>query len=413
MRLTFIIVILLSLVACATNQKSDLEITKYKITIPEDLIKSSGGFSPGIGSGLQFNKKLENGDLEFFAISDRGPSYPLKNSKKLIIFSPQFTPKIVKVRVNSGTKAEVTDFMEIKYQGNSISGLNIHQNSQDEEFYDSNLQLITPMFGLDTESIAILKNGNIVVGDEYYPSINIIDQKNGEIIQRLLPNHGLPKIFENIHYNRGFESVTVAPNGKIYALSESTLNIDRNSNKNAKFIRMVELDLETNNIRTFAYPFDYHKYKNSSKAKIGDIAAIDNENFLLVEQGIGKDHQFHNIIYKINIKDATDITNFSLNNKKELEHASLEELQNVNFVSKAEVFNPRNHGWTHNKLEGLAIINSNTIAITNDNDFSIDGYKEEISKCADTKTSCIKITPIINQDSIKTDLWIIKFQNKF
>lgn len=389
-------------------------IDKYEIELSNHLVKSSGGFHPGIGSSIDFSQKLENGDLEFFAISDRGANYPrYENDSQIISFYPEFSPKIVRVIVSKkSNEASVKDFVEISYQGKPITGINPNQNISDEEIYDRNFKRINSNFGLDTESIAMLSSGDFVVGDEYYPSLNIVNNK-GQIIRRLIPGNGLPEVLKHRNFNKGFEAVTVAPNGKIYAMLEGVLNIDIESNENTKLIRIIEVDLNSSVVKMYAYPFDYDKYKKSNKAKIGDIVALDNQNFLLIEQGVGIDNNYRNIIYKVNLDNATDISGLNLDNGKELEFGDLDSLKDINFIKKELFLNPRDYGWQDNKLEGIAIIDSNTIALTNDNDFAITGYKISEAQCmGDSSKICKTAVPEIDLAAEKTKLWIISFDSK-
>lgn len=415
MKFTILLFIFFMMNGCIKSSNTEIaDVEKYKIIIPESLVKDSGGFYSGIGSGIDFVKKDKNGNLEFVAISDRGPNFSIKNSDNKIIFlKHDFTPKIVKILVDKNSKiAEVTDFINISYKGKDITGISASKNNTDEEIYDKNLKRIKSNFGLDTESVAVLKTGGYVIGDEYYPSINITDTK-GKIINRFIPGNGLPEIFKYRNFNRGFESVAVTPSGKIFAVLEGVINIDDNTRKNAKLIRILEFDINSKITKIYAYSFDYDQYKNSSKVKIGDIAAIDDENFLLVEQGEGIDSKYRNLIYKINTKDAMDISNVMLLNGKELEYGTLEDLKNIKFVKKEFLFNPRDYGWVDDKLEGLTIIDSNSIAISNDNDFAIIGYDVIESKCNEESDKlCQTVVAKTDKSKELTNLWIFNFKSK-
>lgn len=189
---------------------------------------------------------------------------------------------------------------------------------------------------------------------------------------------------------------------------EGVLNNDQNTKKHAKLIRMLEIDLETSETKTYAYQFDYDQYDDSSKVKIGDISAIDNENFIIIEQGPGKNGNYRNIIYKINIENATDVSKITLDSQKELEHLRLQELKDIMFISKKLILTPKDYGWKEKKLEGLTIIDSKTIAITNDNDFGVKGYKITPNPCAD----CLKLLADIDKSTEETNLWIIRFKNE-
>ena len=223
----------------------------------------------------------------------------------------------------------------------------------------------------------------------------------------LTPGNGLPDILKYRYPNRGFESVAVAPNGKIFGILEGVIDLDDNSRKTSKFIRVVEIDLYHNISKMYLYPFEYDDYENSSVVKLGDMATLDNTNFLLVEQGPSKNGSFQNRIYKINLENATDVSNMKLDTGKELEHGNLDDLKHIKFATKKMIFDPRQYGWTDQKLEGLTLVDPYTIAITNDTDFGIDDY--EILEKADGSK---KVIPIINEEAKLTNLWLIKFSEK-
>ncbi len=393
----------------ATCELKVSQIDKYKIKLPDALLKASGGFSPGIGSGLLFDKKLANGHLQFYAISDRGPNFSMENESKIVSFNPNYTPLIVRIDVDPSGQAQVVDFLPLKNGGRLITGLNPSQDATDEVMYDQDLKKLSTSFGLDTESLGRLKNGNFVVGDEYFPSINIIDHKTGNIIHSFTPGNGLPDILKYRNFNKGFEAVTVAPNDKIYALLEGVLNLDEASVKTAKLIRMIEIDPQTRETRMFAYPFDSTKYTNSSKVKVGDLTALDDTTFLLVEQGVAADGVFYNLIYRVGIKDATDISHLKLS--KELEHVDITALEGLRLPTKELIFNPRLHGWTDKKLEGLTVVTPKplTLAISNDNDFALSGYEVVEQPCKNGR--CKKIMPKIDEAKRETNLWVIHFEN--
>lgn len=403
---------LLALSAFRANSSDVSFIEKYKIKLPKELLGFSEGFYPGIGSGIEFHKKNENGDLEFFAISDRGPNFPYGESEdKIISFAPDYHPKIVKILLNQKRQsAEVIEFKDMYLNDKPVTGLYNNADNKNELILNSNLEKVEPAFGLDTESISILKNGDLVVGDEYHPSVNIVDFQSGKIKKRYTPEHGLPAIFKHRSFNRGFEALTVTPNGKIYAILEGVLNLSENTKRNSKFIRMVEIDPETDKTRTFAYLFEQDKYTNSSAVKIGDMTALDDDNLLLIEQGKTKEGVFSNAIYKVSLKNATDISKIS--SAKPLESLSLEEMKEINFLQSSLFINLNKLGWTEKKAEGLTIIDSKTIAITNDNDFGVTGYDIDESSCSyKNQAGCKKVIAKINPDKLETNLWIIKFNN--
>ena len=81
-----------------------------------------------------------------------------------------------------------------------------------------------------------------------------------------------------------------------------------------------------------------------------------------------------NLIYKISLQGATDITDKKAADGKELETlvdvAALETL-GVKMVSKELVYDLREKGWNVEKAEGIAVLDAHRFAVISDNDFGV------------------------------------------
>ena len=77
-------------------------------------------------------------------------------------------------------------------------------------------------------------------------------------------------------------------------------------------------------------------------------------------------------IYKVDLSNATDITDVTYEGK-ELEYVKDKSLiEDVNFAKKGLLVDLRENGWTTEKAEGITMLtDKKTIAIINDNDFEI------------------------------------------
>jgi len=397
------------------NQVASIE--KLEVSMPDSLVQAAGGFSPGIGSSLEFHKKLPDGSLEFYAVTDRGPNSPAfdHGSQCMVSFYPEFSPTIARVVVSPDhTKAEVKDYIQLTYQGKVATGIHQGDTPGSELMCSADLKPLPSQFGLDSESLAIMKNGTFVVGDEYRPSLNLVHPQTGEILKILTPGDGLPNILKQRPMNRGFEAVAVTPDDKIWCMLESTLDDPNLEKKNALFVRLIQVDPLSGQTQMFAYPFDYTEYANSSKVKIGDMVALDNQSFLLVEQGPTKDGGYRNRIYKINVKDATDISGLQSATGQHLEHGVFSDLSKVHFVKKELVLDPRAHGWTADKLEGLARIDDHTLAIMNDNDFGLMNTIElnSVPCKSHDESDCKMAKPMLDKEQSSTLLWIFKMRDQ-
>lgn len=387
-----------------SQAKENATVTKYTISVDSKYnIPYSGttknlfpnGFTPGFGSGLTVKSYKENGAIEFYSITDRGPNGDSPKYKEgdkkydsKIFPSPNFTPSIAVLKLENN-KVTVTNTLPLKNKnGQNISGLPITPGSvgsTGEIALDSNLKKLPyDNNGLDTESIAVDSEGNFWTSDEYGPFIIKFD-KNGKELQRYAPGAGLPEILKYRQPNRGFEGLTISPSGKIFAAVQSGLNVNGETDSTAQFTRIIELDPKTGKVRTFAYPIDADAYKKVKDAKIGDIYAVSDTKMLIIEQGSDKDGKMRNLIYSIDLSSASDITDIQYEGKAPEYTKNMSLLSNVNPIKKELLVDLREYGWDIEKAEGLCVLpDGKTIAVVNDNDF---GMKTKITDSQNSNSS--------------------------
>lgn len=331
--------------------------------------------NPGYGSALALKSVKADGTMEFYAITDRGPNGDIptyvKDGKKMsgkFFPTPNFTPSIGIIKVNPAKdRADIIASIPLKVNGNPISGKPIPSGltgSTNEVALDFKMNdLGTDRNGLDTEGLALDKDGNFWISDEYGPFIAKVDKK-GNILEKYGPGMGLPKILADRVPNRGSEGLTVDEKGRVFALIQSPLNVDGKTAKTAKYTRIVEFDPVTKETTMYAYPVDTG-YKNTGAAKIGDITSIGKGQFLMIEQG--KQHgEMQNLIYKVDLNGATPIAD-----NGDLEYGRLD--GKIVPAKKELVLDLRAEGWNIEKAEGLALLpDRKTIAVVNDNDFGMD-----------------------------------------
>lgn len=362
-------------------KKFDIEVpSQFMVPYSGDESEFKDGFKTGFGSALAFKNINSDGTIEFYALTDRGPNADipkyLKDGKSVpgkFFPAPNFTPSIGILKVDD-KKAEIIDKIELKDStGKNITGLPLPLNrigSTGEVALDLNMNSLGyDINGLDPEGIAIDKDGNFWISDEYGPFIIKFD-KNGKILEKLEPGNGLPEIVKHRIPNRGIEGLTIDKNGNIYAAVQSTLNVNGKTKDTAIFTRVLKIDPDTKEVKTFAYPIDKN-YKSNSAAKIGDIYAVDENKLLIIEQGKQKG-KIENLIYLVDFSKADDITTLG----------NLESKGNdlkIKLGEKKLVVDLRKHGWDTEKAEGLTLLPDNkTIAIINDNDFGM-AISEDVS----------------------------------
>ncbi len=370
------------------------------------------GFLPSYGSGLAFKGVATNGDLEFYGLTDRGPNgdgpnVPIPNSTGTsgakIFPSPSFNPAIGIITLGRNG-ATMMSSQAIKVStGVNASGLPIPigtlGNSAevplfDAMKYDIASKAVFNLNGLDTEAIAVDKKRNVVwVAGEYGPFILKIDPATGLVAARFAPDQGLPSIFAKRRPNRGIEGMALEPTtDKLHAFLQSPLsdgnafysvtNSSQRVERFARFTRWIEFDPSTEKTtRMFAYPLAGAEYLDgrTGNAKLGDMVALGNGKFIVIEQGAGPSGVVFNKLMLVELGNATDISSSIFNpTTSDLEKSSMAAavVNNVNWANviplkKTLLLDLNATGWLAEKAEGLTIVDANTLALSNDNDFGL------------------------------------------
>ncbi len=367
-----------------------VQVEQYDVNVPQKFLVRyhgdnpafKGGLPTGFGSALTLKSVNPDGSVEFYGITDRGangdsPKRELNgkiyDSKFFLV--PDFQPQIGLIKLQNG-KVQVIKVTGLKNaDGSKITGLPMTpgRTGATGEIplgekgnvlpYDDN--------GLDTEGIALdHKNNTFWISDEYGPFVMEFSH-DGTLMKKYGPGTGLPDIFKYRTPNRGFEGLCLTPNGHILIEEQSILPLKHDSlsaKKTASFTRLILFNPDTVTSKTYAYPINTY-YKKPGDAKIGDVAAINDHEFLIIEQGKDKNKTEHNFIYKIDISGADDISGRKIDG---LEPEFYDHAGNIQMVKKELLLDLRQYGWTAEKAEGITILpDKKTIAVINDNDFGV------------------------------------------
>ncbi|MDX1912878.1 MAG: esterase-like activity of phytase family protein, partial [Saprospiraceae bacterium] len=237
------------------------------------------------------------------------------------------------------------------------------------------------IWGLDSEGIAQDNEGNYWICDEYGTSVWQLDEQF-KVKKRFTPfatqaeDISIDSTYGKRRPNRGFEGVAYTPNGKIYAILQSPSSNPNLTVGNAtRLHRILEIDPASGTFKTFVYEHDPVLGEIRSRDwKIGDLTAINNEEFLVLEHAERNGWNAKNI-YKFSLAGATPVTtdNFNGLTLEQLDNAVNAAAAGVQVVQKELFLDLLELGWErqHDKPEGLAIVNDSTLAVINDNDFGI------------------------------------------
>lgn len=174
----------------------------------------------------------------------------------------------------------------------------------------------------DPEGIRVLKNGSILISDEYGPSVWLFDS-NGKLKHKfLIPEKFLiqnksdhaEKEFPPFNKkgrltNKGFEGIAISSDQKKWlAALQGSLIQDRNpSNSDLKTngdnLRFLETSIEGKHLREIVYKME------SAKNGVNEILAIGEEDYLVLERdGDAGESAGFKKIFRISTKNATDVS---------------------------------------------------------------------------------------------------------
>jgi 3-phytase len=355
-----------------------------------------GGFS-----GLYFQGFAANGNLKFVTHTDRGPNGEPDGVNRPFLL-PDFQPEIVSFELNRTTgEISITKRTGLFRQDGTtpLTGLpNLQAGANGTAYTDEiavdldNNVLANDPLGADLEGIVIAENGDYWMVDEYRPAIYHFDV-NGKLLERFIPQgtanpdepigtYGteiLPEVYAQRRNNRGFEAVALEGN-KLYAFIQSSIdNPDVANDATSKAslnLRILEFDIVSKEVTG---EYLYRLEGLPATDKIGDAVSLGNGKFAVVERDDNGTSAGNKLIYQIDLAGATNINNsanFTLPTGKTIEQLTIAELAaaNITPVSKSLIANAAELGYTGvEKLEGLALVAPNTLALINDNDFNVTG----------------------------------------
>ena len=357
---------------------------------------------PGLASGLQ----LVAGN-HYITVSDRGPNFTVAAGRVFPL--PAFTPSIVLLKTEGGSMV-VEGVLPIVANdaGDPVTGI---PNSALEDSIplanaDGTLLPFNPN-GMDIEDIHTLPGGGYIVVEEYSPSVVIVNA-NGKVTRRYTPqgktlpgasypvSDSLPAIMSQRRANRGFEGIAVSPDGRTaYTVMQSPLGPTGAGapTRDSRVVRLIRMDINdplnmqvTGQFVVKMSPVSTYPAGNTQRAlKISAVTWVNENKFLFLERS---DELLNGVniggakLVLVDISAATDIhgTAVAATLTPEAVTTDLAALGITPATSSVVFSNEETPEITDFKLEGLAILNPNMVAISNDNDFGIGDFPGATSK---------------------------------
>lgn len=354
-----------------------------------------GGNRLSIGSDLWYDSKSNS----YWGNTDRGPGGGLID----------FAPRVHNFSLDIASDGSVGGYVLLKTvvfkkDGVPFTGLNPRLAPQGD----------ASVLGLsyDPEGLVVLKNGNFIVADEYGPSVYEFD-KDGNYIRafttpgNILPKEaggtpnfvdGRPVIVEGRQDNRGFEGISISPDGTtLYAvLQDPLVNEGAPDGRRSGNVRIVAYDVATGeSTGQFIYQLEslaslnervpgeeFGANAQGRNIGLSGIIALDNGKFLVLERdnrGLGVDDAVaantpaSKRVYLVDMAGATDVTDVSLAGTNTLPGGVVPVSKTLWLDIQAEL---EKAGVTiTEKMEGIAIgpriDGGYAFVVVTDNDFSV------------------------------------------
>ncbi|MGA5451900.1 esterase-like activity of phytase family protein [Streptomyces umbrinus] len=327
---------------------------------------------------------------EFWTVTDRGPNGQIKvaGEKRRTFAVPGFDPAIVKIRVSGGT-VKVLDAIPITTSsGRPVTGLS-NQKGRDEApySYDAKTPLSYNPNGLDTEGIVRAEDGSFWLVDEYAPSLIHVSAR-GKILTRYVPKglgltgadyrvvEALPAVLLHRKINRGFEGLAQLPGGDLVMAVQSPLSLpDTDAGEASLTTRLLRFSTKKRAVTAeYAYRFDPVNVvdpseDDTSELKISSVVAVGRDR-LLVEERTDKAAR----LQVVKLTRGADILGDKWDD--DTTSPSLEQLDDpaasgVPVLRKRLVVDLGAVKGVPGKIEGVARVDHDTLALINDNDFGM------------------------------------------
>jgi hypothetical protein len=355
------------------------------LLVANDVEVRQGGF----GSAMV---RVPGKDDELYLLTDRGPNFERADGEKCFPL-PGYSPSIGRFRVADDGLELIEEIRLQRPDGQPITGLPNPEGlgATGELAFDLAGGALAPdPFGIDSEGLAVAADGSFWISDEYGPHLVHVSP-TGRELERVNPygsgtgGRRLPLVLARRHANRGMEGLTLGNDGRrLVGIMQSSLdNPDESAGKESAIVRILVFDIETATALQYAY---VQEQPGTSCSEICAIPGQDTQ-FLVIERdglvpGAEKKPSGLKAIYRIDIAGADDVGDAGDTPAGKLfDGLTLEQLKDGQGLARAGITPVRKEpspvvdclvqGFPSEKLEGLVVLDRQTVLVCNDDDFAI------------------------------------------
>lgn len=339
-------------------------------------------FLGSVGSDLWRGPNDPDGEL--WMVTDRGPNGLIKieGANRRTFLAPQFNPAIHRVKLDGGAIRILETIPIVTRSGKPVTGLpNLEGRDETPYDYSGQNKLSFNPNGLDTEGLVRTAAGDFWLAEEYGPSLLKVDRA-GMVLKRYVPegvklegadypvDPTLPAILAKRKINRGFEGLALSGDQKtLYIALQSPLsNPDKKTGDASRNSRILAFDVASEKVvAEYVYRFEASNdfdpaHSAPDEMKISSLVFVKPDTLLVLERTdwVAK-------LYSVDLAKATNILGGKWDDPAAA--PALEALHepadsDVQTLSKTLVLNLKDLDGIPDKIEGVAVIDANTIAVS-------------------------------------------------
>jgi hypothetical protein len=343
------------------------------------------------GTGTDLWHGPDDAKDEFWMLCDRGPNgtVTVDNAVRRTFLVPDYTPLILRVQATADTLS-LLDVIPLVGTSSPVGGL-CNIEGHDEVPYDATgkTTLAYNPSGLDCEGMVRTRRGDFWLAEEYGPSLVHVDA-GGRVRERFVPSGlslpgadypvtaNLPAILARRRDNRGFEGLALSVDQTtLFAVLQSPLSIpDKATGEASRQVRILAFDV-VNKTPAAEYlyrldaseEFDPKTPARRADMKVSALAVVDADTILVLERTdvVAR-------IFAASLRGAADLLGTQWDDPAH--GPSLESLPEpaaagVQALAKRLVVDLTALPGVPGKIEGIAILDAQTLAFANDNDFDV------------------------------------------
>jgi hypothetical protein len=350
-------------------------------------------------------------------LTDRGPNIPCADARKYLGIEPDqvcggnragfiyplpgFVPSIYAVDIGADDIARINVFIPLKGKsGRPISG---RPGPRSEPAFGIDGKALPPdTSGVDPKGFVRLKEGSFWIAEAFGPSLLEV-ASDGTVRKRLVPASvasefkdadydivpSLPPVLLQRLPSRGFEGLAVSPDENyLFAVMQSPLaNPDALAARHSRNLRIWKIERKTGQVvGQYLYQLDEpvrFKADNAlrermrSDIKVSEIVAFG-DNQLLVLERIEKSSR----LYAVTLDEAgripPEFDSLEMSPSLEILEGEALTMRGLVPLQKRLILDSDSISGLPGKIEGVAILSPDELVVINDNEFGIDGVRNQM-----------------------------------